>query len=66
MGQIKDLSVDEIEAKLPDAKTNAELVQFVAQTGDVDADKLSEDAAEALAAAALILSASIAAIDEKV
>jgi hypothetical protein len=66
LGQVKDLSVDEIAAKLPDAKTNADLVQFVAKTGDIDADKLSEDAAEALAAAALILSASISAVDEKV
>jgi hypothetical protein len=66
LGQVKDLSVDEIEAKLPDAKTNADLVQFVAETGDIDTDKLSQDAAEALAAASLIFSASLSAVDEKV
>ena len=64
--QVKKVGFDDIRNSLPAAKVNDELVEFIASFGNVNTNALSEDAAEALAAVSLIVSATLRAVDNKV
>jgi hypothetical protein len=63
--QIKKVGFDDIRNSLPAAKVNGELVEFIANFGNVNTNALSEDAAEALAAVSLVISATLRAVDNK-
>ena len=64
----KDLGPKDIQAQLPDSNINSSLAAFVTQNSSkpIDVKKLSNDAAEAIAAASLIVAATIKAAAAKV
>jgi hypothetical protein len=64
LGTVKGLNIKDIEENLPNAKINNELVEFVT-SGKVDTNKLSRDAVEAIAAASLVVAATIIAANRK-
>lgn len=68
LATVKGLGLKDIETQLPKAKINSSLAIFVIKTGSkpIDIKKLSDDAVEAVAAASLVVAATIMAAAHKI
>jgi len=59
LGDVDGIGLKDIDKALPEAKINNELIKFVMANYKINAHRLSRDAAEAVAAASLIVAATI-------